>query len=73
MSVALAVNVMPTTAKTGIVVVPASYHSATQPPVAGQSFMLTLMQQGGSWDDKYHHAVEMLSRDRGRFIADLLC
>ena len=65
MSVALAVNVMPTTAKTGIVVVPASYHSATQPPVAGQSFMLTLMQQGGSWDDKYHHAVEMLSRDKG--------
>lgn len=47
-----------------VIVVPASYHAKTQPPVAVQSYMLTLMQQGGSWDDKYHHAVAVLAKDR---------
>ena len=40
---------------------PPSYHAKTQPPVAVQSFLLTLMQQGGNWDDKYRHVVKVLA------------
>ena len=64
MALALAVNVAAAQAGPKIIVVPASYHAKTQPPVAAQSFMLTLMQQGGSWDDKYHNVVKLLANDK---------
>ena len=57
-------------AQPSIIVVPASYHAKTQPPVAVQSSLLTLMQQGGSWDDKYHHAIDVLANDK-RLMANL--
>ncbi len=60
----------PALAKSGITVVPASYHAKTQPPVAVQSFLLTLMQRGGNWDDKYRHVVEVLATDK-RLMANI--
>ena len=51
------------TATTKVIVIPASYHAKTQPPVAVQSFMLTLMQQGGNWDDKYRNVMKLLAAD----------
>ncbi len=60
----MTVAAAPTLARSAIIVVPASYHAKTQPPVAVQSFLLTLMQQGGNWDDKYHHVVEVLASDK---------
>ena len=54
----------PALAKSDIIVVPASYHAKTQPPVAVQSFLLTLMQRGGSPDDKYRHIVTVLATDK---------
>ncbi len=67
---AAALAVAPASAKSNppaapdIIVVPASYHAKTQPPVAVQSFLLTLMQQGGNWDDKYRHVVNVLATDK---------
>ena len=47
-----------------VIVVPADYHAKTQPAVVVQSFMLTLMQQGGSWEDKYRRVVNMLATNK---------
>ncbi len=63
-ALAVAVCASPAPAKSKIIVVPASYHAATQPPVAVQSFLLTLMQQGGNWEDKYRHVLGLLARDK---------
>ena len=64
-------SVAPVSARPAIIVVPASYHAKTQPPVAVQSYLLTLMQQGGSWNDKYHHAMSLLADDH-RLMGELL-
>ena len=69
-ALAVTVNAAPALAKTDIIVIPASYHAKAQPPVAVQSFMLTLMQQGGNWDDKYRHVVEVLAKDQ-RLMANI--
>lgn len=61
---AVTVNAAPALPKTNIIVIPASYHAKTRPPVAVQSFMLTLMQQGGNWDDKYRNVVKLLANDK---------
>lgn len=70
MAFGLAISASPAPAKSSIIVVPPSYHSATQPTVAVQSVLLTLMQQGGGRDDKYHHAVSMLAADK-KLMANL--
>ena len=63
-ALALMLAVAPALAKPKIIVVPATYHAKTQPPVAVQSFLLTLMQQGGNWDDKYRHVLKVLATDK---------
>ncbi len=58
------VGVAPASAASKVIVIPPTYHAKTQPPVAVQSFLLTLMQRGGNWDDKYRHVVEVLATDK---------
>ena len=70
LALAVAAFATPAPARSSIIVVPADYHAKTQPPVAVQSFLLTLMQQGGNWDDKYHHIVEVLATDK-RLMANI--
>ncbi len=60
-ALALTLGAAPAPASPKIIVVPADYHAKTQPPVAVQSYLLTLMQQGGSWEDKYQHIVKVLA------------
>ena len=55
-------------ASQSVIEVPADYHAKQQPAVVVQSFMLTLMQQGGSWEDKYKRVVGML-RENTRLMA----
>ncbi len=64
LALALTVGASPAPAKSDLIVVPADYHAKEQPPVAVQSFLLTLMQQGGNWDDKYRHVVDVLATDK---------
>lgn len=46
-----------------VIVVPADYHAKYQPQVFGAAFVLTGMH-GGSFDDKYHAILALLSRDK---------
>ena len=64
MALAAIVAAGPVFAKNKIIVVPADYHAKQQPPVAVQSFMLTLVQQGGNWNDKYRSVVGLLASDQ---------
>jgi len=64
LALALAICSSPAPAKSDLIVIPPDYHAKTQPPVAVQSFLLTLMQQGGNWDDKYRHALGVLANDK---------
>ena len=64
MALAATIVAAPVSAKSDVIVIPPTYHAKQQPPVAVQSFMLTLVQQGGNWEDKYRHVVNLLATDQ---------